>query len=451
MILFLYNLLLLLALAVSWPWWLFRFLTTDKYREGMLERLGQIRPEIYWNRAADSRRVIWIHAVSLGEVLAIARLVTELDKDLPKFQVRISTTTRTGQWAARARFGAERVFYCPLDLPWATRAYLNALQPAMLVLAETEFWPNLLSGCYRRGVKVIVVNARISDRSWPRYMRLRRYWKPFLGRLTAVLAQSALDKKRLRILGAPLVEVAGNLKFDVRPGQPSEAVRLLEAARGSARFLVAGSTLDGEEAALVSAWLKVLQADPNLVMVIAPRHPERFAAVTALLEKAGLEKAGLEKSGLGKSGLETAGLEKSGVVWRRRTAFGKSPLAAGEIVLLDTIGELATVYGVATVAFVGGSLVAAGGHNPLEPAQFAVPVVMGPHFENFRAIVETMQGKNAIRIVEADQLANALAGLFQDPNEAAQLGFRGAQVSDEQTGATERSVVVIRGFLEGRS
>ena len=426
MILFLYNLLLLLALAVSWPWWLFRFLTTDKYREGMLERLGQIRPEIYWNRAADSRRVIWIHAVSLGEVLAIARLVTELDKDLPKFQVRISTTTRTGQWAARARFGAERVFYCPLDLPWATRAYLNALQPAMLVLAETEFWPNLLSGCYRRGVKVIVVNARISDRSWPRYMRLRRYWKPFLGRLTAVLAQSALDKKRLRILGAPLVEVAGNLKFDVRPGQPSEAVRLLEAARGSARFLVAGSTLDGEEAALVSAWPKMLQADPHLVMVIAPRHPERFAAVAALLEK-------------------------SGVVWRRRTAFGKSPLAAGEIVLLDTIGELATVYGVATVAFVGGSLVAAGGHNPLEPAQFAVPVVMGPHFENFRPIVETMQGKNAIRIVEADQLANALAGLFQDPNEAAQLGFRGAQVSDEQTGATERSVVVIRGFLEGRS
>jgi 3-deoxy-D-manno-octulosonic-acid transferase len=379
--------------------------------------------------------VIWVHAVSLGEVLAVGRLVADLDRELPEYRIMVSTTTRTGQWAARARFGGERVFYCPLDLPWATRAYLNALRPAMLVLAETEFWPNLLSGCFRRGVKVIVVNARISDRSWPRYQRMRELWQPFLSRITAALAQSELDAKRLRYLGCGQVAVAGNLKFDVRAGQPSEAVQLLVAARGQLRILVAGSTLEGEEAALLAAWPQVLGSAPDSAMVIAPRHPERFAAVAALLDKAG-------------------------IVWRRRTAFGRSPLVAGEIILLDTIGELATVYGLATVAFVGGSLAAAGGHNPLEPAQFAVPVVMGPHFENFRAIVDMMRASKAIRILEAEleaekggtgKLADTLAALLRDQRAAAELGELGAQVFDAQTGATERTVVVIRKFLEGRA
>jgi 3-deoxy-D-manno-octulosonic-acid transferase len=422
MILFLYNVLLLLALAVSWPWWLFRFLTTEKYREGLFERLGQVRAEMYWEETADSRRVLWIHAVSLGEVLAITRLVSDLDRELPELAVRVSTTTRTGQWAARARFGGDRVFYCPLDLPWATRAYLNALQPAMLVLAETEFWPNLLSGCYRRSIPVVVVNARVSDRSWPRYQALRRLWHPFLSRLTAVLAQSELDAERLTALGCDPVSVAGNLKFDVRPGQDSEAVRLLESARGGLRLLVAGSTLEGEEAALVAAWPEVLRTAPDLVMVIAPRHPERFAAVAELLMR-------------------------SGIAWRKRSAFGKNPLAAGEVVLLDSIGELATVYGLAAVAFVGGSLVAAGGHNPLEPAQFGVPVVMGPHYENFRAIVDAMRAREAIRIVEPGDLATSLASLLSDAEAARELGARGAEVFAEQAGATERTVQRIREIL----
>ena len=185
MILFFYNLAMLAALLLGAPWWLWKMATTHKYRDGLLERLGRVPPPL-----APTRPVIWLHAVSVGEVLAVSRLVSELDRIFPEHQILISTTTRTGQTLARERFGVVRVFYCPLDLPWAVSAYLNALQPKLFILAETEFWPNLLSGCFRRNIPVAVVNARISDRSWPRYLRLRRLWQPFLSRLSAVLAQT---------------------------------------------------------------------------------------------------------------------------------------------------------------------------------------------------------------------------------------------------------------------
>jgi 3-deoxy-D-manno-octulosonic-acid transferase len=173
MILFFYNLALLAALVAGAPWWLWRLATTQKYREGLAQRLGRV-PDRLRSGRADSKPVIWLHAVSVGEVLAISRLVQEIETAFAGYRLMISTTTRTGQELARKRFGAQRVFYCPLDLRWAVRAYLKALEPRMLILAETEFWPNVLNGCFRRGIPVAVVNARISDRSWPRYRMLRR-------------------------------------------------------------------------------------------------------------------------------------------------------------------------------------------------------------------------------------------------------------------------------------
>ncbi len=418
---------LLLALLVGAPWWLWQMATTPKYREGLGRRLGWVPKMLAeWRLDADrGKSVIWLHAVSVGEVLAISRLVAELDLALPWYRIFISTTTRTGQALARERFGAERVFYCPLDLTWAVAAYLNALQPAMLLLAETEFWPNLLSGCYRRGIPVVVVNARISDRSWPRYLKLRRLWRPFLTRLTKVLAQSTLDAGRLKELGCKQVTVAGNLKFDVRVVQEAEATRVLRALLGDLRLIVAGSTLEGEEAFLLEDWPALVQAAPALALVIAPRHPERFTAVAWLLEKSGFK-------------------------WRRRSAMGASPLAPGEIVLLDTIGELASVYSLAAVAFVGGSLVAAGGHNPLEPAQFGVPVVMGDHYQNFLSIVDDLLDRDAIRVVLPTELEEEIAALLANPVEAAELGARGQAVFASQAGATGRTVEAIREVLHPR-
>jgi len=424
MILFFYNVALIAALVAGAPWWLWRVATTEKYREGLKERLGRV-PERLRSMSGDRKRVIWLHAVSVGEVLAVSRLVEEIGTAFPGYRLLVSTTTRTGQALARERFGAERVFYCPLDLPWAVRGYLEALRPAMLVLAETEFWPNLLSGCFKRGVPVMVVNARISDRSWPRYRMLQRLWSPILARLNRVLAQSELDAERLRALGCGAVPVSGNLKFDVRVPREAEAARLLKSGGAGLRFVVAGSTLEGEESALLEAWPSLLERDPKLVMVMAPRHPERFGEVASLL----------------------AG---SGVLWVRRTEWkGKDEVAlrAGQVVLLDSIGELASVYSLAAVAFVGGSVAEAGGHNPLEPAQFRVPIVMGPHYANFRAITEDLRAHDAVRIARREELAGALAELLTNTDEARAMGERARRVFEEQAGTTGRTVSALREVL----
>ncbi|MGB0063663.1 MAG: 3-deoxy-D-manno-octulosonic acid transferase [Terracidiphilus sp.] len=427
MILFFYNLALLAALVIGAPWWLWRMATTEKYREGLRERLGRV-PERLLSRADAARRpLIWVHAVSVGEVLAVTQLVKTLDAALPDFFVAVSTTTGTGQALARERFGADRVFYCPLDLPWAVRAYLRALKPRLLVLAETEFWPNLLDDCYRFGIPVAVVNARISDRSWPRYRRLRRWWAPFLNRLSRVMAQSEVDAERLLAIGCDPARVAvtGNLKFDVRAAEEAEATRHLKKASPGLRLVVAGSTLEGEEAALLEAWPQLLTVDPQLAMVIAPRHPERFAAVAALLER-------------------------SGHGWTRRSAWNARPdeaLRPGEIVLLDTIGELASVYSLASVAFVGGSLVPAGGHNPLEPAQFGVSIVMGPHYANFAAITASLREHDALRVAATEDLAAVLIELLCNRPAAEAMGARAREVFERQAGATERCGAAIRELL----
>jgi 3-deoxy-D-manno-octulosonic-acid transferase len=429
MVTFFYNVALVTALLAGSPWWLWRMATTEKYREGIKERLGRVRRGLaVWaeGQRAAGRAVIWLHAVSVGEVLAVSRLVGDLERILPGHRVVISTTTRTGQALARDRFGAERVFYCPLDVPWAVRAYLKALRPSLLVLAETEFWPNLLQGCFRRGIPVAVVNARISDRSWPRYQMLRRLWRPILGRLSRVLAQSETDAERLRALGcrAEAVSVAGNLKFDVRVAREAEVTRLLRPA--AVRFLVAGSTLEGEEAALVEVWPRLLEGEPDLAMVVAPRHPERFAAVAALLD-----------------GAVARWVRRSD--WKQRSP--ENPLRPGEILLLDTIGELASVYALASVAFVGGSLVPAGGHNPLEPAQFGVPIVMGPHYANFRAITEDLRAHDAVRIAAPGELFEVLRDLLSDGDERRAMGERARRVFDQQAGATGRCVEAIGKIL----
>jgi 3-deoxy-D-manno-octulosonic-acid transferase len=424
MILLFYNIALLTVLVAGTPWWLYRMLTTRKYREGIRARLGAVPP---WLRsAAKVRPVIWLHAVSVGEVLAVGRLVGDLDKAFPQFQILVSTTTRTGLELAQERVGANRVFYCPLDLPWAVRAYIKALQPRLLILAETEFWPNLLTGCFGRRIPVAVVNARISDRSWPRYRALRWLWRTILERLSRVLAQSETDAERLIAIGcrADLVSVAGNLKFDVRAAQQSDATRLLK--ESGLRFLVAGSTLEGEEAALLKAWPQLIKADPRLTMVLAPRHPERFGAVAALLQK-------------------------SGTAWTRRSVWKNSPtpepITAGQVFLLDTIGELASVYSLASVAFVGGSLFPTGGHNPLEPAQFGVPIVMGPHYANFRAITDQLRKHDALRIATREELAATLEALLTGRPEAEAMGARAKQVFYQQAGATERTLGAIQELL----
>ena len=252
-----------------------------------------------------------------------------------------------------------------------------------------------------------------------------------------MLAQSQTDADRLLALGCDpdRVSVSGNLKFDVRVAQESEATRWLKSMSAGLRFVVAGSTLEGEESALVQAWPRLVATDPRLVLILAPRHPERFSAVAALLDKAG-------------------------ALWTRRSDWTAEPatqqhtaraLRPGEIVLLDTIGELASVYSLAAVAFVGGSLVPAGGHNPLEPAQFAVPIVMGPHYANFAAITDSLRDHDALRIAAKEDLASVLIELLGNRAAAGAMGKRAREVFDGQAGATDRSVKAICELLAASS
>jgi 3-deoxy-D-manno-octulosonic-acid transferase len=423
-ILFAYNLALLLLLAVGAPVWLLR----PRWREGLRERLGEGAERVA--HALAGRQQVWVHAVSVGEVVAVSRLVEELDARLGRGSVAVSTTTLTGQQLARERFGAARCFYFPIDLPWVVRSVFRALRPRVLVLAESELWPNVLAECAAQRVPVVVVNARVSDRSLPRYMRLRRLWRPFLQDLTLVLAQSAEDARRFIAIGVPgeRVRVGGNLKFDARAPRAAGVVEQLRAQLPhGAKVLVAGSTLEDEERMLLEAWPAICARTPNAVMVLAPRHPERFARVSALAR--------------GKQ-----------VQLVQRSAWDGVPVSAGSVFLLDSIGELGSVYGLATVAFVGGSLVPEGGHNPLEPARIGVPVVMGPHYENFREAVELLRSATALRLTERVELGEVISTLLEDSQAAKAMGARGKKVLEEQAGATQKAVdAVVRLLSEGNA
>jgi len=397
-------------------------LTAGKYRAGLAGRLGVVPQAL--RDAARGRRAIWLHAVSVGEIIAAGRLVAELEAALPEHIICISTTTRTGYTLAQQRFGSQRVFYFPLDFAFIVRRYLRATNPELLILVETEFWPNLLLQCAQRGVPVAVVNARISDRSLPRYRRLRGLWKPLLAKIALFSAQSEEDATRLRDLGAPpeRVRVLGNLKFDVRSAAAESAfvTDLRAQLPAGAKVLICGSTLDDEEAALLTALPALTVIMPELLCILAPRHPERFDAVAQLLQQRGF-------------------------AFTRRSQWTGQPLAG--VFLLDSVGELASVYSLATLAFVGGSLVKAGGHNPLEAAQFAVPVVMGESYENFRGIVAAMRKVHGIEIVVRKELCTALTGLLTNPQRAIALGEAGQRVFLAESGATARTVAALLPLL----
>jgi 3-deoxy-D-manno-octulosonic-acid transferase len=440
-----YSALLTVGLALSAPWWLVRMATTQRYREGLAERLGFV-PEALRGFAAG-RRIVWVHAVSVGEVLAVSRLVGELEAALGDgWSVVVSTTTRTGQALARERFEAARVFYFPLDFAFAVRAYLRVLRPEALVLAESEVWPRILHEARRMGVPVAVVNARVSDRSFARGMKVRALWARALRMPTLWLTQSEEDARRLVAMGAraEAVRVGGNLKYDVRASKDSRVAALIKEAAGGRPVIVAGSTgddFDGnpwETELCISAWLGEVGGDLRALLVIAPRHPDKFIDAEGRATPYRYLRASDWSNAQGK------------VYSNEGSASRQNSVEDLEIVILDTIGDLASVYGVADVAFVGGSIVRRGGHNPLEAAQFGVPVIIGSSFENFRDIVGKLKEADAICIVRnGNELEHAFIDFLKNREAAKAMGERGRRVFEEQQGATGRAVEAIVGMIQG--
>jgi 3-deoxy-D-manno-octulosonic-acid transferase len=416
------------GLLVS-PYLLYQAIRYRKYVRNLPQRLGYL--PVSFNLDGDES--IWIHAVSVGEVLTARALLPQLRERYPRLRLVLSTTTITGQQIARTNLQfVDEVFYFPLDLGFIVNRTLRLVKPRLFIMMETELWPNLLRACRREGVKTVLVNGRISSRSYPRYRLARPFFRRVLDNVDRFCMQSEESARRIIDIGADRerVTVTGSLKFDSLQ-VPGAAVpdrgrnRVLRYFRIAPErpVIIAASTLKGEEEPVLEAFGRIRATMPNALLIVAPRKPERFDDVDRLARRAGWKVA-------------------------RRTELRVDSEPRHDVVVLDTIGELAQVFQVATAVFVGGSLVDAGGHNILEPAVFGKPIVFGPYMQNFAEIAQAfLESGAAIQVRSPRELESVLLDLLSDPVRRASLGAAARALVEANRGARTRSLSVIAQLL----
>ncbi|QDU96166.1 3-deoxy-D-manno-octulosonic acid transferase [Lignipirellula cremea] len=412
---------LFVALAAS-PWLLYGAVFKGKYRQGWAQKLLGLAPD-----RRGQKRCLWLHAVSVGEVNLLGVMLKRLQQQFPGREIVISTTTQTGYDLAVKKYAAHRVFFCPLDFSWAVKTAVRRVQPEMLILAELELWPNLLRAAQRSDCRTVVINGRLSENSFRGYRRLGPLARLLFQRLDLVAAQSKDYADRFRSLGAPQVEVTGSLKFDGAQLNPENAqtqqLRQLAGYQNNQIVFLAGSTQRGEEALAIEVYQRLLPRFPELRLILVPRHPDRFDEVADLLENSSLD-------------------------WRRRSTLepaGKH--AAPGVLLVDTIGELGGWWGVAKIAYVGGSLGSRGGQNMVEPAAYGAAVSFGPNTRNFRDIVKMMlQYDAAVVVRNADGLTRFVEHCLGDDCYRQQQGERAQQLVAAQQGAADATLRLLKPY-----
>jgi 3-deoxy-D-manno-octulosonic-acid transferase len=427
---FIYSLLLTLGFIILLPRFAIDALRSGKYVTGLRQRLGNL-PVINSN----GKPVVWLHCVSVGEAQAAQSLVREVANRFPKLALVISTTTVTGQQVAGELFRdqAAAVFYFPIDWAWTVRRVLNKLQPAAILVMETELWPRLFSEARQRDIPVALLNGRISDKSFGRYKRVRPFIRRVLNDLTLAAMQSERDAKRIRELGLAddRINIAGNLKFDSASitfsKHVTDELRLRFKFADNRPLIVAASTHEPEEHVVLDTFKKIRQYHLNARLLIAPRHPERFKEVTALLARSGLK-------------------------FVRRSAPGSAQDGHADVVLLDSIGELRAVYPLTDVAFIGGSIANHGGHSVMEPAAHGVCMIIGPHMQNFTAVTNAMLEADALIQLpnvgdRTAQLASALDDVLLDDALRRAIGQRARALCDRNRGATNSTIELISHLL----
>jgi 3-deoxy-D-manno-octulosonic-acid transferase len=423
----LYSIVSFVALIVVSPYFVYQALRHNKYVGSLGQRLGYL--PVSFNLDGDES--IWVHAVSVGEVLAARPLISELGRQYPKLRIFLSTATRTGQQLARRNVAdVDAVFYFPFDWQFTVRRTLDIVKPRLFVMMETELWPNLLRECRERGIKTVLVNGRISYRSFPRYRLVKPLFRRVLSDVDRFCVQGEETARRLIQLGADAdrITVTGSLKFDSlgtallpTPGRGPERVLRFFRLSPHRPVLIAGSPLKGEEEAVIRAYNRVRSGGGGAapLLIIAARQPERFAEVERLCRHEGLT-----------------------TIRRSELPIDAEPRA--DAVILDTIGELAPLYQVGTVVFVGGSLVPAGGHNILEPAVYGKPIVFGPHMQNFGEIAEEFIANGAaVQVRFEHDLDDEIVSLMGDPVRRARLGAAARALVDANRGAKEKTMNVI--------
>ena len=422
-----YNILLTLLLILASPYLLFRSLFQEKFRRALAQRLG-------FFQSPSFQRPIWVHAASVGEVFCSIPLLKKIKKEFPLSKIVLTTITSTGNEAAKTRVPeADRVLFFPIDHPVFIQRAVKKIQPGILLIAETELWPNLLRSCGERGIPVVLFNGRISPRSFRRYLRFKFFFKECLKYISLFLMQTEEDRKRIFEIGAESqkTRTVGNLKFDqtfpsFTPETLTRIARTL-GLHGTEKILIAGSTHSGEEEILVSLYKALKEMNPTLVLILAPRHLERLEEVEGILRR-------------------------ESVAWSRKTTLsqdaGRSDQRHPEVILLDTMGELMGIYGLGTLVFVGGSLVPVGGHNPLEPLFFEKCVLFGPHMFNFLEIsTRLIEDRGAIQVSGKEDLFSQVKRLLFDEAARKEVGRKGQQFLQKHQGATERMFEEIRPFL----
>jgi 3-deoxy-D-manno-octulosonic-acid transferase len=444
---FLYSLLIAIGVFLASPYFLFRGLQTGKYFGTLGERFGGLPPEIKSLPAG----CIWIHAVSVGEAIAALPLARQLKQKFPARPLVISTTTETGQKLAEERYDfADAIIYFPFDWSWIVRRVLRAIRPACVLIVETEIWPNFMRQTKRAGVPIIFVNGRISKKSFSRHQRALRWFPFFIGRFykrvlsnaSLFLMQSEADAARIHAMGAApeKVIVTGNLKYDSPLPQETPFVKWLGTTIDSEKrrpLIVAGSVTSGEESLVLIAF-GVLQGQMrNALLVLAPRKPDRFdAAAQDIVES-------LRKY-----------VRRSSIDLNSPTLTNAAPVFPSDVsvLLLDTIGELAAIYGLADAVYVGGSMVEAGGHNILEPAGFGKPPLFGVHMENFQELANTFVARGAARqVTNPEDLGVAWIELLEDSARRKKMGDAARAVVEENRGATARTIQHVTKFLPAES
>ena len=415
----LYSIFLFLFLLFSSPYFLFRMVTKGKYKKGLKQRLGLI-PRL------KGRDIIWVHAVSVGEVIAASPIIDAIRKRFPKYSFLISTVTDTGQDMARkAISNPKEIIYFPLDFKWIVNKVLKSIKPKLLIMVETELWPNFIRETKKREIPLAVVNGRISPGSFKGYRVIKPFLKRVLSNIDLFCMQSELDKERIIFLGAPeeKVHTMGNVKFDGLKTKVSDREKLTKELKISSKdlILVAGSTHPKEEEIILDIYQKAKEEFPSLRLILAPRHPERIPEVEAICKSRNLTYV------------------------RRSQVAGRRP----QVILLDTIGELAKVYSLATVVFVGGSLVPIGGHNILEPAALGKVPLFGPYMHNFVESARLLlEGKGGIQVKDKEELLERILNLLKNAKEIKELGINAQRIVKEHQGASEKTVELIGKLLE---
>ena len=422
---------LLAAVAIS-PVFLYRVIRYGRYRRGWGQRFGHV------NRHDPHRRCIWLHAVSVGEVNAAQTLVAEIERQFSDFEVVISTTTDTGFTRAEKLFGQTRaVFYFPFDFSWITRRAFRRLSPSICLLMELEVWPNFIFAAHKRGVPVLVLNGRISDRSFSRYRKIKGVTRRFFGKLDLVLAQTQEYAERFRELGCPAdrVIVTSSLKYDT--AQVADAVEGAESlasklSLSGERLWVAGGTGDDEEKIILDVYESLMQDGRfnDVHLAIVPRKPERFNEVAQLIEQAGLPLVRYSQL---------------------KNTAGPAAVNGKPVILGDTMGDLRKFYSLATVIFVGRSLVPMGGSDMMEAAALGKCTMFGPHTFNFRQTVEALlEGHGAIQVADKEDLLANIRKCLSEPDYAASIAQAGQTVIKQNQGATARTMDALGKLLHTR-